>query len=690
MTTVSLPVAADGPSGRVGRSAARVAVAGCATLFAVGLALWASDDRFTATLWLLPDTWSEAGLRSAAQDIGVSVRLVSAYFMLLEVLAVLAGLTAATLLLRGATTWFRQYAAVALALWVTLGATMPTVFGTAVEGRAHWALELLHGVGWVAVFPLAYLFPDGRFVPRWSRWAAGVWAAYLPGLVLLPLLGHQEEPQGAGETVLLLGLFVTCVVAAVHRFRHVSTPEQRRQTRGVVAALTLWLAVVLLGTAPPVRALLEQVTGAGLVANAVLQSCSFLAVALLPAAIAVAVLRYRLYEVDVWVNRALVYGVLTALVVVSYGLLAAAAGVVWGSNDLAAPLAATVMIAVAFHPLRVRVQRGIDRFVYGRRREPYAVLNDLGRRFESVLPADQVLTTLVQQVGEALKLGYVAARHGDVEVSWPEHSSAPPDRTEAFALRWQGEVLGHLVVAPRPGDELDAADRDLLDGLARQAGASVHAAILNDDLRRSRARVLIAREDERRRLQRDLHDGLGPTLAGLFQRVDAARSMLVRDPAAADGLLAEVAEQTRSVIGEIRALVRALRPPELDELGLTTAIETVGARFPDLRVDVIAGELPAIEPAIEAAVYRIAVEALTNAARHSGASSATVTLATTDGALDLTIVDRGCGMTGATAPGTGTRSMRERAAEVGGSFEIVAHPQGGTCVRARLPLGRFS
>jgi two-component system, NarL family, sensor kinase len=690
MTTVSVAVATGAPPGRLGRAAARTVVVGCVSVFAVGLLLWARDDDFTATMWLLPASWSVAGLRGAARDLGVSISSVSSYFMLLEVLAALAGIVASVLLLRGASSWFRLYAAVAVALWVTLGGTTSVVYGTALTGRTGWVLEVLQGVAWVTVFPLAYLFPDGKFVPRWTRWAAAGWAAYLPALAILYLSGYETDPQSLIETFPLLILFGTCVLAAVRRYRHVSTPEQRLQTRGVVAALALWFVVVLVSVAPPMRGLLEQVSAAGLVANAALQLCSYLVVAMLPASIAVAVLRHRLYAVEVWVNRAMVYSALTATVVFLYGLLATLAGLAWDSNDLAGPLAATVVIAIVFHPLRLRVQRWIDRFVYGRRKEPYAVLADLGRRLERVLPPDEVLQTLVQQVGETLRLGYVAARHGSVAVVWPDPSAIPPDSVEEFPLRWQDENLGVLVVAARQGDDLSTSDRDLLDGLARQAGASVRAAILNDDLRRSRERVLGAREDERRRLQRDLHDGLGPTLAGLFQRVDAARSLLARDPAAADRLLADVADQTRSVIGEIRTLVRALRPPELDELGLASAIEAIGARLPGLRVDVVAGDLPDLAPAIEASAYRIAVEALTNVARHSGASSATVHLDVEDDVLVLAILDQGRGIAPDAPAGTGSRSMRERAEEVGGSCEMTATPNGGTCVRVVLPLGSFT
>lgn len=296
-----------------------------------------------------------------------------------------------------------------------------------------------------------------------------------------------------------------------------------------------------------------------------------------------------------------------------------------------------------------------------------------------------MLRTLAEEVGTTLKLRHVAAASGDVVVSWPPGTPAPPDPVAVFPIRWQDEDLGTLTVTSRAGDDLTDADHTLLDGLARQAGAAVRAAMLNDDLRRSRERILVAREDERRRLQRDLHDGLGPTLASLYQRVDAARSLFTKDPAAADELLTDVAEQTRSVIEEIRALVHALRPPELDELGLAGAVEAVGARFDGLRVRVLADDLPPLEPVVESAAYRIAVEALTNAARHSGATVANVRLDVSDGVLVVIVEDDGRGIAPDARDGTGLRSMRERAGELGGRCDVASDPH-GTTVKATVPL----
>jgi signal transduction histidine kinase len=406
--------------------------------------------------------------------------------------------------------------------------------------------------------------------------------------------------------------------------------------------------------------------------------------------VAIGILRYRLYDVDVWVNRTLVYVTLIAVVVIAYALVSALGTWWWRDSELIGPMALAVVLGIGFQPVRARAQRAVDRFVYGRRKEPYAVLTDLGRQLESVLPPDEVLQTLARQVSVALKLPYAAASLTDSlpAATWPEgQSDPPPGRRVVFPLSWQEQRLGSLLVVTAPGDDLTAADRELLAGLARQAGAAIRAATLNDDLRRSRERILTAREDERRRLQRDLHDGLGPTLASLYQRVDVARSMVRKDPRAAEELLGGVGEQTRSVIDEIRMLVRALHPPEL-ELGLVGAIEASARQLPNLScVEVDAEPLPTLPSAVETAAYRIAVEALTNVARHSAATRAAVTLSASDHVLTLTVVDDGRGIPDGVRSGTGLRSMRERADELGGHCEVSAGSDGGTRVTAVLPLG---
>jgi signal transduction histidine kinase len=253
-----------------------------------------------------------------------------------------------------------------------------------------------------------------------------------------------------------------------------------------------------------------------------------------------------------------------------------------------------------------------------------------------------------------------------------------------------------LLVAPRSGAEpLTSADRRLLEALARQAGPAVHALRLTLDLVDSRERLVAAREEERRRIRRDLHDGLGPTLAAIGLRAEVAGDLATRDPAAAERVLTELRGEVGGALADIRRLVDALRPPALDELGLVGALQAQAGRFgasPSVEVEAD-GPLPELPAAVEVAAYRIALEAMTNAARHANASSCRVRLGERPSeldagrALELEVEDDGTGLPPAVTPGIGLVSMRERAAEVGGTCIVESLPGRGTRVLARLPLG---
>jgi signal transduction histidine kinase len=267
------------------------------------------------------------------------------------------------------------------------------------------------------------------------------------------------------------------------------------------------------------------------------------------------------------------------------------------------------------------------------------------------------------------------------------------DETIQLPLTYQGDVIGQLRLGPRaPGEPFSAADRRLLDDLARQAGVAAHAARLAADLQRSRERLVIAREEERRRLRRDLHDGLGSTLAALGLQVGAVRALLSTDPAAADAQALELRAGIRVAIADIRRLAYELRPPALDELGLIGALRARAAQYehngdgvaPQVMIDA-PEDLPSLPAAVEVAAYRIAQEALTNVMRHAQARSCVVRLAL-DHALSITIVDDGVGIPSERRSGVGLLSMRERAAELGGACTIEPAASGGTCVRASLPL----
>ena len=343
------------------------------------------------------------------------------------------------------------------------------------------------------------------------------------------------------------------------------------------------------------------------------------------------------------VNRALVYGSLTASVVGIYELAVRILGALLQtqSNFLVSLLAAGLVV-VLFASLRDRLQRSVNRLMYGERDEPYAVLSRLGQRLEATVAADAALLAIVETVAQALKLPYAAIaleRDGRFETA-AAHGSPTGDAT-VLPLVYQRETVGQLILAPRaPGEPFTPADRRLLEGVACHAGVAVHAIRLTADLRRSRERLVRAREEERRRLRRDLHDGLGPTLAGLTFGLDAARNVLAQAPAATDALLAGLKAQTQETVSEVRSLVYGLRPPALDDLGLVPAIREQAASY-GLLANGLPGEaeevtgcgdgfvfsveapehLPPLPAAVEVACYRIAQEALTNVARHARADA---------------------------------------------------------------------
>ena len=407
----------------------------------------------------------------------------------------------------------------------------------------------------------------------------------------------------------------------------------------------------------------------------------------------IAIVRYNLYDINVVINRTLVYGALTVLIVGIYVVAVGGLGVLFQARgDLSISLLATGLVAVLFQPLRGRLQRDVNRLMYGERDDPYAVTSRLGRRLEAALAPESVLSTIAETVAQALKLPYAAIllKEGEGFRSAAAYGS-PRGEPETLPLVYQREEIGRLVLSPRsPGESFSDADRRLLEDLARQAEVAVHAVRLTADLQRSRERLVATREEERRRLRRDLHDGLGAQLAGLNVQAGTLRRLIPQDPVAADELAVELREELRAAISDIRRLVYDLRPPALDDLGLAEALRQLAARYDSkdkpLRVQVETSEnSPNLPAAVEVAVYRITQEALTNVARHAQAKTCVVQLDVNRDVM-LEIVDDGVGIPAGRSAGVGLSSMRERAAELGGSCVVEKASKRGTRVLVRLPL----
>jgi signal transduction histidine kinase len=401
--------------------------------------------------------------------------------------------------------------------------------------------------------------------------------------------------------------------------------------------------------------------------------------------------RYRLWEIDLLLNRALVYGLLTASVLGLYVVLVIVAGVFLQNPANPIPAAIAIgVLAMFFQPLRSRLQTAVNRLMYGDRDDPATALSRLGQRLEASLEPGRELATIVETVAQALKVPYAAIeiREGEGYISAAAAGAVQP-KAEYIPLVYQGQPIGRLVVAPRSaGETFSAADRRLLADLARHAAPAVHAHRLAADLQRSRERIIVAREEERRRLRRDLHDGFGPTLASQTLKLDAAIDLLATDPAAAGRLLGEVKAQTQDTVADVRRMVYALRPPALDELGLLGALQAQIQSLPanGLRVGLEAQPLPPLSAAVEVAAYRITLEAVTNSVRHAHASECRVRLAATGQVLEIVVEDNGAGLPAGHTPGDGLASLRERTAELGGTCLVENRPAGGVRVAARLPL----
>lgn len=555
------------------------------------------------------------------------------------------------------------------------------------EGRPL-IVQAFEFVGFGSLLLFLFLFPQGRFVPRWTAWLALLAIAWQVPETFFRTSGlsTQSWPPLLAflPTLLTLG---SVVAVQVYRHLRVSDAVERQQTKwvvfGVIVTVLGFLAigVLIAVTGPSPQNVFVFLAAA---------TSFYLVLLPLPVSIAVAVLRHRLWGVDVILNRTLVYGALTALVIGIFVLIVGGLGQlinIRGNPVLS--LLATALLAVLFQPMRERLQKAANRLVYGQRDEPYVALSQLGQRLEATLAQDAVLTTIVDMVTTTLKLPYaaIALERDGGYLTVAACGVADGDQLD-LPLTYRGETIGRLLVSHRRGEAgFSAADNRLLEDLARQAGVAAYAVRLTAEIQHARERLVTAREEERRRLRRDLHDGLGPTLASLTLMAEAAGNLLSRDPLAAAELLQELKDEAKAATAEIRRVVYELRPPALDELGLVAAIREQADQYrrAGLQVSILAPEsLPPLPAAVEVAAYRIVQESMTNVVRHAGARTCTVRLKVENG-LHVEIADDGRGLNGR-MPGVGLASMRERAAELGGSCVVEAASGGGTLVRARLPM----
>lgn len=543
---------------------------------------------------------------------------------------------------------------------------------------------------WVPAFTVCLplilqLFPDGRPLSRrWRPLAIATVALVVvaPAITLAPgaidgepIADHRPLlPPAAGRVVGALVPVLAIATALILLASLAVLAVRAYRSQGVLRQQVLWLlwAVVVLVVLNAQRI----VTTDGPI-------LFLLSVSLLPAAGTIAIVRHQLYDIRVIINRSLVYGLLTLAVIGVYIGIVTGIGAVATNRFAASPLIATGVIAVAFAPARTGLQSLIDRLMYGQRRDPARAAAQVGLRLGGGLDA------VLGAVCDTLRLPYAAiSADGRLVATYGQ----PPEVRHTLALEVADGPAADLLIGLRAGEShLSAADQRALDLLAAPIGLALQAVRLAEQLRDSRTRIVAAREEERRRLRRDLHDGLGTALTAVTLKADAAHNLQSVDPDRSGQLLLDVRADLTTAIADIRRLVYGLRPPDLDELGLIGALRQLseqswrrGNASYVVTID-SPGLLAPLPAAVEVAAYRIATESVTNALRHGDATTCVVSLRA-DEALHLEITDNGGGRD-PWRHGVGLRSMHERAAELGGSLTAGPTDQGGR-VHARLPLER--
>ena len=601
-----------------------------------------------------------------------------------------------------------------------------TLYGRDLPAALLVPLELASNLGWAAGFPILLVaiplvFPDGRLLSRRWRgvmWATGavatlgVAAAVFDPTPLGDAKRHVPNPIGvpgahdvltfldAGVyTILLVLLMAATVVSLVVRYRRAGA-DLRRQLRWFIAGVTLAI-ISMLG------AFITLFSTPSLVGI----SIGFTA---LPVGIGISVLKYRLYEIDVVINRTVLFATMAGFITLVYIAIVVGIGSVVGGSGRASlflSVLATAIVGVAFQPVFGRARRVANRLVYGKRATPYEVLSDLSDQLGETYAATDLLPRMARTLAEATGATKVEVwlRAGPEVRSaavWPP--DAPGSRpvavtgqllpvlgtATAVAVRHQGELLGALSLAKRAGESLTPMEQKLVADLAAQAGLMLKnvglAADLQvrlEELRASRQRLVTAQDAERRRIERDLHDGAQQHLVALKIKLGLLKSLTLKDPGRAAELAGEVALDADEALATLRDLARGIYPPLLADQGLVAALRSQATKA-SLPMEVTAEGVDRYPQETEAAVYFCCLEALQNVAKYARASRATVHLSGVNGSLHFVVQDDGAGFDPAqTARGSGVTNMTDRIDALGGSLELVSAPGSGTTVSGSLPVG---
>jgi signal transduction histidine kinase len=558
----------------------------------------------------------------------------------------------------------------------------------------EWGIRVSEGgfgLPFLAYIFLFLLFPTGHLPSR--RWLPVVWLAVLAVAALeVSEFAPTAIPFELARALTVLALCASAA-APVIRFRR-SGIEERQQIKWFTFAAVPAVAVLM-------GPLFFNPSGLFLLVG-------FLATAAVAVGTGIAIFRYRLYDIDVLLNKTLVYGFLAAFITVVYVVVVVVFGALVGATE-GLSLVATAIAAVAFQPMRSRAQGLANRVVYGERATPYQVLSKFSQHLGEVYSTEDVLPRMAQILAEGTgaSRAVVWLRMGTElrpAASWPSNGPTPSfvairgdtlprltakssveATTREVPVRHLGELLGAFTVTKPPYEALTPVESELLGDLAGQAGLVLRNAALIADLRASRQRLVTAQDEERRKIERNLHDGAQQQLVALAVKVRLATSMIGEDEAAERRLLNEVQSDTDDALENLRDLARGIYPPLLADQGLQAALlpQIRNAAIPTtLEADGV-GRYPS---EAEAAVYFCCLEALQNVAKYAGASRAVIRLIAEEEHLRFEVIDDGAGFDPrATRYGTGLHGMVDRLEAMGGTLQLRSAPAEGTTVAGRLP-----
>jgi signal transduction histidine kinase len=630
-------------------------------------------------------------LTEVFQSVGVSLPFYSQFTFWLDLITLVTFVMIAALIMVKKP---RSFMAIYTSLVLIFLGTSFTI-GTLATIGPFWEIPVkLHQlIAWLLFIPFFYLFPNGKFTPKWTIYFAILWVVTEIPYTLFPnsFLSSRTWPEWL-SALFFFGIWLSCIVALIYRYRKIASEKEKQQIKWLIFGLIVVVGSIFINGLVDILPTNDVFKTAFFFITKVFQAIAF---CFIPLSIGYAILKHQMWQIEWIFSRTLLFTLLTTIIIVVHVLVVGGLGALFQSfGNIFISLLSTGIIALSYQPLTVHLQRLVNRIIYGERDEPLVILTRLAERLEGTLQIQEVLPTILETTVKALKLPYVKVmlKNG----SSHEIGTFTGDYL-SFRLIHQGDEVGSLLVGLRtPKESFSKKDVKVLSHLAKQISTAAHSVIINTELQKSREKLVTAREEERRRLRRDLHDGIGPSLAAQTIKVGVARQLLAAEnTTAADRLLETLENDLSGTLTDIRHIIYNLRPPSLDDLGLVGAIREFVSQLKrpqfgngqEFQIEVnVPHTIPSLPAAVEVALFRIFQEGLTNVIRHSGASKCLILLQVTKNGICLMVEDNGSGIDEMAKKGVGLLSMKERATEIGGYCHVQSQPRQGTKIEVFLPL----